>query len=679
MVQITNKRGDRSMKKVAAIVLATAMTVPLITGCGTAFVPEESTTETTVKELGPARAQDDYYRFVNQERFNTSEFEYGQSTVEIAFKTDLIDEQIEKIIDDCVAGSGYAKGSEEDIIKTAYEYFQSYDYKNEPIPADLMAMIEAIDGVKSLDELLKLDAKLVTDYGTTGFFEVNAGVNPLKPTERIVQFNQLSGVLKTSFEEIEEGNYVINSISKDAQMVLTTRGYDKETAEKYGKALALLALDVYGGTDIDITKEGMPFKYQKILTVSEMKGLLSNVDLDSYLTELGIDKSKVNKYLITDEGQLKALNKVFTEENLDALKTWELGMLYSQYVRYIAPHYQQFESYVERNYKSEHDQAIDEISRKFNKETDPIYVERHYSPETDKALRSMCDDIRAGYRKLISSATWLSDGTRAELLQKLENIVYVTGTDLKRHNNAEYANIYGKNYYELTLNYTRLSRKKIIDEFNNDDPISRKDVGMPMQMMNACYDPGYNNITITSAITNEPFFSTKSDYYTNLGGLGAVIAHEMGHAFDSNCIVFNSKGEYDPSWIPEKDLKILEERNEKAIKYFEDNFTVFGIYHVDGDQTLGENYADLGGVECITSLCKTKEDRIKLFESYATIWCGMCTDEVIVSQVANDPHSPSYIRVNAILSTIDSFYETYDVKEGDGMYIAPEKRISRWH
>ena len=599
------------MKKVAAIVLATAMTVPLITGCGAVTVPEESTAETTVKELGPARAQDDYYRFVNQERFDTSEFEYGSSTVEIAFKTDLIDEQIEKIIDDCVAGSGYAKGSEEDIIKTAYEYYQAYDYKNEPIPEDLMAMIEAIDGVKSLDELLKLDAKLVTDYGTTGFFELNAGVNPLKPTERVIQFNQLSGVLKTSFEEIEEGNYVINNISKDAQMILITRGYDKETAEKHGKALALLALDVYGGTDIDITKEGMPFKYQKILSTSEMKELLSNVDLDSYLTELGIDKSKVNKYLITDEGQLKALNKVFTEENLDALKTWELGMLYGQYVRYIAPHYQQYETYVGKSYKSEHDQAIDEISEKFFKETDPIYVERHYAPETDKALRSMCDDIKSGYRKLISGATWLSDGTRAELLQKLENIVYVTGTDLKRHNNAEYANIYGKNYYELTLNYTRLSRKKIIDEFNNDDPISRKDVGMPMQMMNACYDPGYNNITITAAITNEPFFSTKSDYYTNLGGLGAVIAHEIGHAFDSNCIVFNSKGEYDPSWIPEKDMKILEERNEKAKKYFEDNFTVFGVYHVDGDQTLGENYADLGGVECITSLCKTKEDRIE--------------------------------------------------------------------
>ena len=667
------------MKRVAALLLATAMTVPLITGCGATVVTQESSAETTVKELGPAKAQDDFFRYVNEDRFNTSEFEYGASSVEVAFKTDFIDDQIEKIIDDCVAGSGYAKGSEEEIIKKAYEMFLAYDYKNEPIPDDLMAAIEAVDGVKSVDELLKIDAKLVKDYGTNGILNISAGPNPFDPTERVIQLNQISTVIKTSFEEIEEGNYVINDINKDAQMILITRGYDKETAEKYGKALALLALDIYGGTNLDIGKDEMPYRYQKILTVSEMKALLGNVDLDQYLTDLGIDKSKVNKYLITDEGQLKALNKVFAEENLNALKTWELGMLYGSYVRYIAPHYQQFESYVGKSYKSEHDQAIEEISQKFYKETDPIYVERHYAPETDAALRSMCDDIKEGYRKLMKGATWLSEETRTELLKKLDNIVYVTGTDMKRHNNAEYADIYGKNYYDLSVNYTRLSRKKIVDQFNNQDPVSRKEISMPMQMMNACYDPSFNNITITVAITNDPFFNAKADYYTNLGGLGSVIAHEMGHAFDSNCIVFNSKGEFDPSWIPEKDMKTLEERNEKAVKYFEENFAVFKIYHVDGKQTLGENYADLGGVECITSLCKTKEDRIKLFENYATIWCGMCTDEAIIEQVAFDVHSPSYIRVNAILSTIDAFYETYDVKEGDGMYIAPEKRISRWY
>ena len=126
-------------------------------------------------------------------------------------------------------------------------------------------------------------------------------------------------------------------------------------------------------------------------------------------------------------------------------------------------------------------------------------------------------------------------------------------------------------------------------------------------------------------------------------------------------------------------MNTLKERNEKAAKYFEEKFTVFGVYHVDGEQTLGENYADLGGIECVTSLCKTKENRTRLFESYATIWCEMRSDEAIINQIAYDVHSPSYIRVNAILSSIDEFYETYDVKEGDGMYIAPEERVSRWY
>ena len=667
------------MKKVAAVVLATAMTVPLITGCGAVTLPTDSTTETTVKELGPARAQDDFFRFVNQDRFNTSEFKYGDTTVEVAFKTDLIDEQIEKIIDDCAAGKGFAKGSEEDLIKYAYDSFSSYDFDNTPIPEDLMAIIESVDKANSVSELLEVDARIYKEYNTGGFFNIKPGVNPLNPTERVMVMDQLPGILNTSFEDIRDNQYQINNISRTGQMILATRGYDKKTAEEYANGLAKRALDLYSATNMDVVDDGMSFKFQKIMTSDEFKKVMSNIDVDKYLTGLGISRTVAKKYCVTDEGQLKAINDIFVEENLNALKTWELGMLYNKYMRYIAPHYTQFEKYVSVSYKSMHDQAIDEISQTFFKQTDPIYVERHYSPETDKALRSMCDDIKGGYRKIIKNASWLSEETRAELLRKLENIVYVTAKDMKRHDNAEYVNIYGKNYYEFCINYSKLNLKKELDKFNNQEPVSRTEMGMPMQMMNACYDPGYNNITITAAITNDPFFNVDADYYTNLGGLGAVIAHEMGHAFDSNCIVFNSKGQYDPSWIPEKDMNTLKERNEKAAEYFEEKFTIFGVYHVDGEQTLGENYADLGGIECVTSLCKTKENRIKLFESYATIWCEMRSDEAIINQIAYDVHSPSYIRVNAILASIDEFYETYDVKEGDGMYIAPEDRVSRWY
>ena len=664
------------MKKVAVITVTAAMLAGIVTGC-TPMEIEPSESETSVVELGPARAQDDYFRYVNQERFDTAEFEYGSQAVEMAFDSKLIEDELNGIIEDVIAGSGYAKGSEEDLIKYAYNSFMAYDFENEPIPADLAAVLDEIDNASSIDELLKIDAKLVRDYGMSGMFSVSPDVDPFNPQRRVMTFTPAQGVLKTSFLDLRDNSYNIDYVMEDAKVILTTRGYDKETAEQYGRELAYITLDLYTATDMELADSLFPYEYMKIVPADEVKEILNNVDLDGYLTIIGFDTSKIKDYCISDEGQLRAINDMLKDENLNALKAMELGDVYGQFSRYIAPHYPQLKGMLGRSYDSIHDQAIDEVRGTMGNETDPLYVERYYTPEMDKALRDMCDDIRAGYRELISGAEWLSEPTRAELLRKLENIVYVTGTNLERHDNSKYANIYGNNYYEFRINYMRLGRKELIDSLN--ESVSRTDTQMPMQMFNACYDPSMNNITITVAITNKPFFDVNADYYTNLGGLGMVIAHEMGHAFDSTCIVFNADAEYDPSWIPDADMQILLERNEKAIRYFEDNFTVFGIYHVDGEQTLGENYADLGGLECVTSLCKTKEDRIKLFENYATIWCEMCTDDYIIDTIAYDSHSPNYIRVNAALGTVEAFYETYDVKEGDGMYIAPEDRISRWY
>lgn len=668
------------MKRVAAAVMTAAMVLPVLTGCGVQMeMPDAETSETTVKELGEANLKDDYFRYVNQDRFDISKIKYGEISYDLAFNTDLIDDQIESVIDDVVAGSGYAAGSEEDVIKHAYEYYKAYDFENEPIPEPLLNVLGRLDKVTTVDELLEIDAELVRDFGVASLINVGDSINPFDPTERVMEFGQIQNVLDASFVDMREDNYALNYVKKTSQVILSTRGYEKESAERYGKELAFVALDLFTATDLDIAEDDMKYKYQKIVPAAEINGYMSNIDLEKYLKTIGYDTSKVKSYCVTDLDQLKALNTVLDDSNINALKTWEICNVYNRFMSILAPHYEQLDSYVGRNYASEHDQLIDEISQTFFKETDPIYVERFYLPETDAALRSMCDDIRAGYRGLIGGASWLSKETRTELLNKLENISYITASDLKRHDNSKFAGIYGDNYFELRVNYSKVLKQKNIDDFNNGLPVSRTESDMPMQMMNACYNPSANTITITAAITNAPFFDKDADYYTNLGGLGSVIAHEMGHAFDSNCILFNSKGEYDPSWIAQADMDALTERNEKAAKYFSENFTVFGIYHVDGEQTLGENYADLGGVECICTLAKTKEDRIKLFESYATIWCEIAADDMIIDQIAYDPHSPSYIRVNAILSTVDDFYETYDISEGDGMYIAPEERISRWY
>ena len=664
------------MKRLIGIVLICAMTMGIVTACAPVIeVPETETAKTTAE--GPVRPQDDYYRYINGERLANAEFEYGAETAESSFDISIVDDQVESVIKDTVAGTGYEIGSEEYVIQTAYNAFMEYDFNNEPIPEDLVKIFDDIDNAKTVDELLAIDAMLIRDYGLTGFFNAQVADNYFSSGERIITFSQRTALLDASFSDMRDDNFATDGLAESGKQIMQAKGYDLDTSKEYGKQLALLAVELYGSTDLDVMDAGWSYEYMTIVTAAELENdIFTNVDMSAYLAEIGLDSKYCDEFCIADRGQLECLNGILVDDNIEALKLWETGELFTQYMRFLAPHFTEFSGYVQESYDSMEDQAIDEIKKAFYEETDPIYVERFYTQEMDDALVSMCDDIREGYRVLIGNATWLTEGTRQGLLEKLDNIVYITGMDLKRHDASKYADL-GGNYYEILLQYKRIHQADVIASLG--EPVDRKDNGMPMQMVNACYDPGANTICITVAITNKPFFDVDADYYTNLGGLGSVIAHEMGHAFDSNCIVYDKDGVYNPSWIAPEDMEALEARNEEAVRYFEDNFVVFGVYHVDGEQTLGENYADLGGMECVTSLAKTDEDLIKIFESYATIWCSKTIDTQVVDLIAYDEHSPELIRTNAILSALDCFYEVYDVKEGDGMYIAPENRVSRWY
>lgn len=663
------------MKRLIGIVLLGAITMGVVTACAPVVeVLETQPTETT--EEKPVRPQDDYYRYINGEALKNAVFEKGKSSAADSFDIEIVEDQVKSVINDSIAGSGYEKGSEEYVIKTVYNAFIDYDFNNEPIPEDLVNIIDEIEKCKTVDELMKIDAKLVRDYGLESILGLTIDSNYFADEERILSFPQLSGVLRLSFKEMRESQFAVDDVAEDAELILRTRGYDKEKAKEYAIRLANIAIELYGSTDMDIIDSIWQYEYTKIYSADEINNIFTNVNISEYLKIIGFDQKYCKQFCVTDADQLKCLNSVMTDDNIEALKTLELGNVYIKYMRFIAPHYKELAEGVIDSYDPIEDQAVNEIMQNFSQETDPLYVERYYTKEMDDALVAMCDEIREGYRGLITNASWLTEGTRKGLLKKLDNIVYITGSDLKRHDNSRFENLSG-NYYQIMLQYNQIMRHDQIASLS--EPVDRESVDMPMQMINACYDPLSNSILITVAITNAPFFDVNADHYTNLGGLGGVIAHEMGHAFDSNCIVFDQDGIYNPGWIADEDMNVLIERNEKAASYFEDNFVVFGVYRVDGEQTLGENYADLGAMECITSLAKTDEDLEKIFAAWATVWCVKTIDSVIIEQIAYDEHSPNILRTNAILSTVDCFYELYDVKEGDGMYIAPENRISRWY
>lgn len=663
-----------------AAVCAVTVVICALTGCssGTVQDPPEVTeaVETEASVTEPVRPQDDYYRYVNGDTLADAEFAYGSATAADANDSSMVIDQINGIINEIASGSGYVTGSEEYLIQNAYNLYVDYDFENAEVPSDLEALFQEIDDTDSVEDLLLLDARIYRDYAVPDMLGLSCGLNLRGQYDAIMMFCQMPGILKADFNVMTMDYECLNDLRDYSSYCLQAIGHDQESSDSTGTDLAHLALSVFEATDCE-QLESSDESYFRLYSYDQTADLLSNVDLEAYITEMGVDVSCCDEFGVYDPSQLEQVNSILIPDNLEALKALELGKVIDMYGEFVYRAYEPLRRYAVSGYGDPSEDALNEIRKQYGELLDPLYVERYYSEDVDAELRDMCEDIREQYRSLITNADWLTEETRQGLLNKLDNMLIVTGADVVRMDPSEGSGIDCSSYFTFFRDYRALFNRHMNGYLYDEVP--RDMIQMRMYEVNACYVPSLNNVTICVASTNEPFFSLDNDYFSNLGGLGATIGHEMGHAFDSNCILYDENGVYDPSWIAPEDTEALEARNEQAVRYFEDNFIIFGIYHIDGEQTLGENYADLGGLEAITGIPQTDEDMQILFEAYARSWCMKIVDESLINQIANDVHSPSWIRVNAMLSTLEAFYEAYDVQEGDGMYIAPENRISRWY
>jgi putative endopeptidase len=222
-----------------------------------------------------------------------------------------------------------------------------------------------------------------------------------------------------------------------------------------------------------------------------------------------------------------------------------------------------------------------------------------------------------------------------------------------------------------------------------DEPVDRTEWGMSPQTVNAYFNPFNNEIVFPAAILQPPFYDYKADEAVNYGGIGAVIGHEISHAFDDSGSRFDANGNL-VNWWTETDLKNFTERGNKLAEQYS-NVEVLDSVFINGHFTLGENIGDLGGVlgayDGLQRFYKEngRPDNIdgltpeqRFFMSWATVWRTKSRDEALRNQVKTDPHSPGMVRATQPLLNIDAFYEAFDIKEGDPMYLAPEDRVRIW-
>ncbi|MEJ2400177.1 MAG: M13-type metalloendopeptidase [Xanthomonadales bacterium] len=314
-----------------------------------------------------------------------------------------------------------------------------------------------------------------------------------------------------------------------------------------------------------------------------------------------------------------------------------------------------------------------------------LYVERHYREEAKARMDVMIANLIEAYRQSITELDWMSDATKQQALIKLSKFTPKVGypENWRDYSALEVVpgDLAGNMKRAATFEYNRQ-----IDKL--DKPVDKTEWFMTPQTVNAYYNPVWNEIVFPAAILQPPFFNVEADDAVNYGGIGAVIGHEIGHGFDDQGRQFDGDGNLRDWWTEEDAARFDERKNKLAAQY--DSYEVIDGLTINGQFTSGENIGDLGGLGIAYKAYRLSLDGQeapvidgftgdqRFFLGWAQVWRAKMRDEETKRRLTIDPHSPPKFRANGAAVNVDAFYQAFDVREGDGMYLPPAERVRIW-
>ena len=303
------------------------------------------------------------------------------------------------------------------------------------------------------------------------------------------------------------------------------------------------------------------------------------------------------------------------------------------------------------------------------------YGKNYFGDEAKKDVEQMTYHMISVYNERLENNDWLTETTKKEAIKKLNALKVKIGYPTKLSEVYDQINL-GDSLYDSICKIRQT--KKLFNITKLNQKVDRQLWGedMPAMIINAGYAPNNNDITFPAAIFQAPFYSSKNTSSENYGGIGAVIAHEISHAFDPNGSKFDEKGNI-RNWWSKEDFEKFNELAQAEVKLF-DGIQI-GATKVNGHQTVGENVADLGGLTAAVKACvEEKGNLTELFENWARIWRRKMGPEIRQTLAELDPHAPGEMRANIAAQCLDEFYEAFNVTENDGMWLDPKQRVKIW-
>ncbi|WP_235212357.1 M13 family metallopeptidase [Sphingobacterium sp. ML3W] len=553
----------------------------------------------------------------------------------------------------------------------------------------IAALLEKIDGLKSIEELIAYSADGFRD-GDGDLFSFYIAADERMSNKNAATFVQ--GGLN-----LPEASYYLDQDDKAKKIREAYMNYLSKLFALAGKqATAKADAESVLKIETAIAKSHLspvelrdPIKNYNKVAVTTFQKETPNLNWSDILKRLSI---KTDTLLVQQPKFYVALNNLLKSEPLD---TWKLKLkadLLNSSASALTKDFRdaRFELYGktlqgQKEQKERWKLMVSTVDNNLGEVIGKLFTEEYFKPEAKKRMLELVNNLEISYRDRIEKLDWMTAETKKKAIEKLQAFTKKIGYPDKWKDYSD-VEVNKDTYYANLQSASRHAYKEMIDKMGK--PVDKTEWLMTTPTVNAYYNPPYNEIVFPAGILQFPFFDANADDAINYGAIGAVIGHEMTHGFDDQGRQYDKEGNLKDWWTPEDATKFTTKANQVAALY--NSFTLLDNQHVNGQLTLGENLADIGGLSiAFDAFKKTKQGQElnkidgftpdqRFFLSFAQVWRIKNSDERMQMRLKVDPHSPEEFRVNGPVYNMDAFYQAFNIPNTAKMYVAPEKRVSVW-
>jgi len=553
----------------------------------------------------------------------------------------------------------------------------------------LKPMLAKIDAVKDYKELMNLVAES-NAAGETSLIGYYVDADEKNSAQNIMIFYQ------TGLSLPEKGYYTrTDSASKAARTALlqyinkvfTLTGIDTATAAKNAATILALETELAKAHRTPVELRNPQANYNK-LTIADLEKKAGNVGWLNILSKIGVKVDSVN---VGQPGYYEALSKLLATLPIDTWKTKLKFDYISSNSGYLSKNFADADFTFSRTFSGQKKDSdrwkkmVNRVDGGMGDLLGQLYVKKYFTEAAKARMDELVNNLQKAFEARIKKLDWMSDSTKQRAITKLKTFLKKIGYPTK-----------WKNYDDVTIDKANFfaNVKSVGAHLKKEEtskigkPVDKTDWGMSAPTVNAYYNPTNNEIVFPAGILQFPFFDVNADDAINYGAIGMVIGHEMTHGFDDQGSQYDEKGNM-RNWWTAIDNEKFKAKTGGVVKQYS-AYSVLDSLHVNGELTLGENLADIGGLAIAYDafkMTKQGQDTVKIdgftpdqrfFLGYAQVWRLKNRDETMRSRINVDPHSPEMFRVNGPAANFDPFYAAFGIKEGDKLYIAPENRARIW-